>query len=374
MAGIYIHIPFCKQACVYCNFHFSTSLKLKDQLISAIIAEIHQRKQYLKYPDIQSIYFGGGTPSLLDTKDIEKILNTLSLYFKWDPTCEITLEANPDDITAEKITAYMKMGINRLSIGIQSFHEEDLRFMTRAHNASQAEDCVKITQDSGLRNITIDLIYGCPTTDDEMWLTNLEKVNSLEIPHLSCYALTVESKTALHFMIKSGKILPPQDSKAIKHFEMLMDFAEINNFTHYEISNFAQSGFIAIHNTNYWKSLPYLGIGPSAHSYDRNNRSWNIANNAQYFELLNQNKVAFESELLSPEDQYNEYVMTRLRTIWGVNIDEMSKTFDEYFIHHFTREIKKPVSKSWVIENENNYRLSRAGKLFADRIASDLFI
>jgi oxygen-independent coproporphyrinogen III oxidase len=374
MAGIYIHIPFCKQACVYCNFHFSTSLKLKDKLIDAIITEIHIRKDYLITKNIHSIYFGGGTPSILQADDIGRILDALSMYYTWNSTCEITLEANPDDITTDKIKSYLHLGINRLSLGIQSFYDDDLKFMTRAHNSQQAESSIWIIQDAGMNNMNIDLIYGCPTTSNEMWSDNLEKFNSFDIPHLSSYCLTVEQKTALHHMVKSGKTEMPHETKAIEQFEILMDFAESTGFDHYEISNFAKNGFIAKHNSNYWRSVPYLGIGPSAHSFDGYSRSWNIANNPGYINLVLKNEIFAETEVLTDEEKYNEYIMTRIRTQWGVNAEELAIYFGDNAMHHFINEIQKPLLKGWVTNLSNTYILTKTGKLFADRIASELFM
>jgi oxygen-independent coproporphyrinogen III oxidase len=374
MAGIYIHIPFCKQACVYCNFHFSTSLKLKDRLIDAIIAEVHIRKDYLKTKNIQSIYFGGGTPSILHAEDIGRILEALSIYFSWNSTCEITLEANPDDITTDKVKSYIHLGINRLSLGIQSFYDDDLRFMTRAHNSQQAESSIRVIQDAGINNMTIDLIYGCPTTTNDMWSGNLEKFRSFDIPHLSSYCLTVEQKTALHHMVKSGKTEMPHETRAIEQFEILMDFAESTGFDHYEISNFAKKGFIATHNSNYWMSVPYIGIGPSAHSFDGHSRSWNIANNPSYINLVSNNEIFNETEVLTAEEKYNEYIMTRIRTQWGVNVEELAEYHGDTAMRHFIREIRKPLLNAWVSDVKNTYILTKTGKLFADRIAAELFM
>lgn len=373
MAGIYIHIPFCKKACSYCNFHFSTSLKLKSPLIEALTTEISMRYNYLGTNELQSIYFGGGTPSLLEIPDLDKILHTLSKYFHWNENTEITLEANPDDLNSDILQTYKKLGINRLSIGVQSFLDKDLQFMTRAHNASQAISAILLAQDAGFENITIDLIYGCPGTTDEMWLSNLERVLALNIPHISAYALTVEEKTALQYAVNKKSVIMPEDEKVHHQFELLMDFAEKHQYDHYEISNFAMDNKFAVHNSNYWKSVPYLGLGPSAHSYNGSSRSWNLANNALYIKNIEAGFPICETEVLSRETKYNEYIMTGLRTKWGVSIDKIKKEFGDYFSNYFNKNAAEYLISGHLINNCNNFYLSKEGKFIADKIISDLF-
>jgi len=373
MAGIYIHIPFCKQACSYCNFHFSTSLKNKKPLIAAICEEIKFRKEFLGQSELETIYFGGGTPSLLDEEDLYLIFNELARFYTWKSGIEITLEANPDDLDAQKIALFRKYNINRLSIGIQSFFEEDLVFMHRAHNSRQAERCIQIALDGGIDRISADLIYGAPTTSNEMWEKNIEKMVSFGIGHISSYCLTVEDKTQLGHLVKTKKINPMDEKKAEEQFLILMNRLEAAKFEHYEISNFAKEGQLAVHNTNYWLSKPYLGIGPAAHSYRENERSWNIANNAQYIRLLNESLLPTTFEKLEKNEQYNEYIMTSLRTKWGVDIEKIRQYGSKYLIV-FEDIVQKYISQGDIHVSQGNYTLTQQGKLFADRIAMDLFI
>lgn len=372
MSGIYIHIPFCKQACHYCNFHFSTSLKSKGDLVSAICKEIIIQKDYLKEKSLTSVYFGGGTPSLLTEDELGQIFDTLNKVFTWTENTEITLEANPDDITLEKLNSFKKWGVNRLSIGIQSFFNEDLIWMNRAHNAQEAQTCIKLAQDVGFDNITIDLIYGSPTTSHEMWDENIKIALSLDIPHISSYCLTVEEGTALHHHVKKGKKMSPDSDVASRQFTTLIENLNASGYEHYEISNFAKPGKYAIHNTNYWKGTQYLGIGPSAHSFDGRSRSWNIANNQKYIQSLLENIIPSEREELSPSTRYNEYIMTGLRTMWGVKLDEING-FGSEFVPYFLKGIQDEIQKGFVTHDEHNYTLTQVGKHFADGIASNLF-
>ena len=374
MAGIYIHIPFCKQACVYCNFHFSTSLGLKDDLIKSILNEIELRHTYLDIKHIDSIYFGGGSPSLISAFELSHIFNKLTDYFTWDTNCEITLEANPDDISTQKIKDYLSIGINRMSIGIQSFQQADLSFMNRAHDAEQAQNCISIVRNAGIQNITIDLIYGSPTTTDEMWQDNLNKAILSDVSHISSYCLTVEERTALHHQISKNKIKALNEDQANRQFYILMEKLDESGFEHYEISNFAKPGHMAIHNTNYWQSKPYLGLGPSAHSFNGISRSWNVANNKKYIDSIAVGVVAMETEILTPENQYNEYIMTRLRTKFGVNIIEIEDIFGLPVSHHFQKEVNVFLKNEMVLKSENKYFLTKTGKLYADKIAMELFL
>ena len=300
MAGIYIHIPFCRQACHYCNFHFSTSLKYKDEVIAAILCELEMRKDYLQGAEITSIYLGGGTPSLLGQADIEQIFNQISRLFSLANPIEITLEANPDDLSPQKVKMLRTTPINRFSIGIQSFFEEDLQFMNRAHNAEEAVKCIQEVQRAGFENITIDLIYGAPTTTDQHWVQNLQIALDLRVPHISSYCLTVEEKTALAHFVATGKVSELDENQAERQFTMLVRTLESAGFDHYEISNFALPGRYAQHNTGYWMGMPYLGVGPSAHSFDGLSRQWNVANNAAYLkavDLIKKRRIAFPSPL-----------------------------------------------------------------------------
>ncbi len=372
MSGIYIHIPFCKKACHYCNFHFSTSLKLKEDMVNAICREIALRSEYLKDKNLKSIYFGGGTPSLLDERDLSLIFETIDKYFIWSPDAEITLESNPDDLDFAKLMVLQRVGINRLSIGVQSFFEEDLLWMNRAHTATEALGCIKMAQDIGYHNITIDLIYGSPVTNMSIWVSNIAQALALQIPHISSYCLTVEEKTALHHQIKSGKSLAPSNEKSNEQFLYLMNTLDNQGYDHYEISNFSKPKHYAVHNTNYWNGAHYLGIGPSAHSYDGISRSWNIANNKKYINHINDAILPLEEEILTDETRYNEYIMTGLRTIWGVGLAEI-EAFGTHYLDYFTKVISKEVTLGMVMAKNERYYLTQAGKFFADKIAMDLF-
>jgi oxygen-independent coproporphyrinogen III oxidase len=372
MAGVYIHIPFCKKACNYCNFHFSTSMGLQKDFIDALLKEIDLRQNYLS-ETVSTIYFGGGTPSLLAAEDINKIVKKLGSTFSIDENAEVTLEANPDDITATKLEEWKAIGINRLSIGIQSFFEEDLKWMNRAHNANQAVECIHLAQQAGFHNLTIDLIYGTPTLTDEHWNYNVQKAIELNISHLSCYALTVEPKTALEKMIEQKKIENVDTEKQATHFEMLMQWMQQAGYEHYEISNFAKPGFKSKHNSSYWQAQPYVGLGPSAHSFNGSSRQWNVANNALYIQNLNKGLVPFEIEVLTTQQQLNEYIMTSLRTMEGLSL---KKVLDE-FGHVTTQRLlqaAQPYIKNNLLKHYNNYlQTTTQGKLLADGIAADLF-
>ena len=372
---IYLHIPFCKQKCSYCNFHFSTSFSLKDEMLSAIKKEIQLRHNELENKTLKSLYFGGGTPSVLSVDEIKSLLDEIQKYFSFDNNIEITLESNPDDLNKNFLKELSKTEVNRLSIGTQSFYDEDLKLMNRAHNASEAESSIKRAQDFGLVNISIDLIYGSPTSNFEIWKDNLNKTIELQVPHVSSYALTVEPKTALEKWIENGKIRSPEETEQNQEFYYMKDFLKDNGFDHYEISNFGKPGFHSKHNSAYWKSEPYLGIGPSAHSYNGHlERSWNIANNPIYIKNLNQNILPIEKEILTEKDRFNEMIMIGLRTIWGVDLNRINQNFSSEVIDYLNQEIKSKI-ESGILEIENNYlKIPEKHWFLADGIASDLFI
>ncbi|PZU88445.1 MAG: coproporphyrinogen III oxidase [Chryseobacterium sp.] len=372
---IYLHIPFCEQKCSYCNFHFSTSLSLKDEMLSAVKKEIQFRNKELENKSLKSLYFGGGTPSVLNVDEIKSLIDEIQKYFSFDEKIEITLESNPDDLNKNFLKELSNTEINRLSIGTQSFFDEDLKLMNRAHNASEAESSIKRAQDFGLENISIDLIYGSPTSNFEIWKENLNKTIELQVPHVSSYALTVEPKTALEKWIENGKVSSPQEAEQNQEFYYMKDFLKDNGFDHYEISNFGKPGFHSKHNSAYWKSEPYLGIGPSAHSYNgRLERSWNIANNSIYIKNLNQHILPKETEILSEKDRFNEMMMIGLRTIWGVDLNKFNKTFSSEIIDYLKQEIK-PKLESGILIIDNNYlKIPEKHWFLADGIASDLFI
>lgn len=377
-AGLYLHIPFCKQACHYCNFHFSTSLKQKDAMVKAILHELELRHDYLDGAEISTVYLGGGTPSLLEISDLVQIFEKINALYPPQPATrnpqpEITLEANPDDLTPEKLRDLRNhTPVNRLSIGIQSFADDDLRWMNRAHTAHHARQCLDDALSAGFQDLTIDLIYGSPTTTDQQWAENLRIALDYCVPHLSAYCLTVESGTALGHHVAKGKQAPPDEERAARQFEHLMETAAAAGYEHYEISNFALPGRYAVHNSNYWRGVPYLGIGPSAHSFNGHSRQWNIANNALYIKSLSENQVPCEVEALSPTMRYNEYVMTSMRTMWGVDLNAIC-AMGEAFERHFSGAVLPFLADQTVERVGNTYRTTRSGKLLADRIAMGLF-
>jgi oxygen-independent coproporphyrinogen-3 oxidase len=373
MSGIYFHIPFCKQACHYCDFHFSTLLKNKIAMFGALRTELELRKQYLGNDVVQSVYFGGGTPSLIETEEVSNLLNEVHKHYPVVANAEITLEANPDDLDSLKLSALKDAGINRLSIGIQSFSDTDLKFMNRAHSASQAIECVRAAQEAGFENISIDLIYGVPTLDDQQWVKNLETAFSLGVNHLSCYSLTVEPRTALAKMIRDKKVQDVNDEKSAGQFEILMDLAREAGFEHYEISNFAYRGAYSRHNTSYWQDQPYLGIGPSAHSYDLLSRQWNLSNNHEYIRQIEKGIIPAERESLSIDNKYNEFILTRLRTMWGIDTKELLDRFGQEKQMTFIAIAGFQIEDELMEKQGSVYRLSPKGKYFADRIAADFF-
>ncbi|MBX3163136.1 MAG: radical SAM family heme chaperone HemW [Bacteroidetes bacterium] len=372
MAGVYIHIPFCKRACAYCDFHFSTNLKHKNALVTAIIKELDLRHTYLSDKNIDSIYFGGGTPSLLSVNELESIFERLSSYFSWNKSTEITLEANPDDITEEALSDWKKTGINRLSIGLQSFNDEELTWFNRAHTAKQSLASVSMAQDKGFDNITIDLIYGSKFQTLSSWEKTLQQAIDLNTQHISAYNLTIENKTALGVNYAKGKEPAVNEDLSSRQFLMLIQHLQRAEFVQYEISNFGKPNFFAKHNSNYWLQKNYLGLGASAHSFNGVSRQWNVKNNALYIKALNHNSTFFEREELLLQDRYNEYVLTRLRTIWGCDVKEIEKLFGKNLRDYFE---KKAVNKQHDIkEYKGIFTLTELGKLRADGIAADLFI
>lgn len=373
MAGIYLHIPFCKQKCTYCDFHFSTSFEAyRSEMIDCLVKEILSRKGYVQAETINSIYFGGGTPSILSLKELTVLLSTISDNFTISEKAEITLEANPDDITKESLTVWKNAGINRLSIGIQSFKKEDLEWMNRAHNVEEALNCAKLAKQYGFQNLTVDLIYGLPNLTNDEWKNHLNTVIDLKVTHISAYCLTIEDNTKLHSLVKAGKIIPANEDLQSEQFKILIETLKAANFEQYEISNFCQPNCQAIHNTNYWKGVTYLGVGPSAHSFNGVSRSWNIANNPQYIKKINGGEVHFETEVLSTSNRFNELLMTGLRTVFGVNLDQLN------LIAELSSEFRNQLEsfkKEGLLKVENNtILLTQIGRLQADRIASDLFM
>lgn len=372
MSGIYIHIPYCKKACHYCNFHFSTTRYHAGEMMDCIVKEIGLRKDYLA-DEMETIYFGGGTPSIIPAEKIAAALENIYTNFRVAKNPEITLEANPDDISKENLSQWKAAGINRLSIGIQSFQEDDLQWMNRAHHAAQAFQSIMLAQDAGFKNISCDLIYGTPLLTNELWMENLNMIASLNIPHLSAYALTVEPKTALQKMIEKHKVKDIDPKKQVQQFDLLMQWAKENDFEHYEISNFAKKGFRSRHNSSYWQGKHYLGIGPSAHSFSGNARRWNVSNNALYLQSLQNSQLNFEEEILTEENKLNEYIMISLRTMEGIDLQKIENDFNIENRIRLELFAKKYIDKEMLVHQDNHLILTDRGKHYADGIAAELF-
>ena len=372
MAGIYIHIPFCKQACFYCDFHFSTSIKRKSEMITAIADEIRLRKNEIN-EIVGTIYFGGGTPSLLSIDELQFLIDTVYINFNVAPNPEITLEANPDDLSENKILELAKSPINRLSIGVQSFFDDDLKNMNRAHSSSESLNSLSVAT-RHFENITVDLIYGIPNMSTDKWRENLHKVFDLGINHISSYALTVEPNTALDVFIAKGKYPPLDEKLAAEHFDILVEETAKKGFVHYEISNFGKEGCFSKHNTSYWKGIPYYGFGPSAHSFDGESRSWNVANNSKYIKAINQKELPSEREVLSKNDRFNEYIMTGLRTIWGVDLLKTEEEFEAAFVEHLQKTSQKYLDQGLLVVENNLLKTTQKGKFLVDGIAAELFV
>ena len=372
MSGIYIHIPFCKQACHYRDFHFSTSLKKKDELIDALIREIELRQYEFKNTTVETIYFGGGTPSLLTSEELKRIIDSVFKNYKVSENPEITLEANPDDLCSEQIINLSNSQINRLSIGIQSFHEKDLKLMNRAHNTQEAKQCLEEAT-KYFNNISLDLIYGIPGTTHQEWEQNIDIALAFGIKHISSYALTVEPKTALASFIDKGLINTVDDALIQEQFYILIDKLEANNFVHYELSNFGKEGFFSRNNSAYWQGKHYIGIGPSAHSFNGKQRGWNIRNNTKYIKAIQNNELPIETETLTKTDRYNECVMTGLRTVWGVSIKKIKAEFGTTFETYLLQQAQKHIKEHLLYIEDDKLKVTKKGKFLSDGIASDLF-
>ena len=371
VAGIYLHIPLCKQACSYCDFHFSTNFSSRAEIVNAIIKEIERRKGYLQSEVIETIYFGGGTPSVLTNEELRSILEKIKYNFDTNNVSETTLECNPDDLSKEKLKQLRDLGIDRLSIGLQSFNDEELKWMNRAHTAKESLESVWRAQDAGFENITIDLIYGSKFQDMKSWESTLQKALSLNVQHISAYNLTIENKTKLGVDHSRGKEPHVSEELSSEQFRAMINVFQSNGFMHYEISNFAKEGFFSRHNSNYWKGVKYLGLGPSAHSYNGESRQWNISSNAAYVQKMNSNLEYFEIETLNEQQKYNEYILTRLRTMWGCSIKEIEELFGSEALMSFEKNVIK-YHKYLNIQNDL-VTLNFEGKLKADHLASEFF-
>lgn len=374
MAGIYIHIPFCKQKCLYCNFYSTVSHVNKTEFLKVLEQEIMLQSNYLVDEEVNTIYFGGGTPSLLIRKEIEHLIKELEKNYQISPSVEITLEANPDDLNREKCDELLDAGINRLSVGVQSFFDEDLNYLHRVHDASQAHRAIEAAKESGFQNITIDLIYGIPTLNMVNWKENLKLFFEYEIQHLSAYALTVEPKTPLHFLISKNKVEGINEPEMVKHFKILIEKTKAHDFIHYEISNFGKAGYFSKHNSLYWLGGHYLGLGPSAHSYNGISRQWNFSSLTKYMKLKDPKKIVFEKEVLTNEQKFNEYVMTSIRTSWGCNLDHIQNVFGSDYRQHCLLNAQKHIKSKKLFLKHGILTLTDKGKLFTDGITADLFV
>lgn len=380
MAGIYIHVPYCRQACHYCNFHYSVSHRSKDAFLRALHKEIRLQKSFFDHlqhagesPVIETIYIGGGTPSLLSAVELSGIFDVLFHNVLPDHVTEVTLEANPDDLDPEKLQALRQTPVNRLSIGIQSFCQSDLAYLNRLHSAGQAMDSLTNARKAGFENITIDLIYGTPGMTDGMWLDNLQTFLDMGLPHLSAYALTVEEKTVLEYLIRKGRVPAVSEEQCARQFELLCTVMAKNGYHHYEISNFALEGHYSNHNMAYWTGVPYLGLGPSAHSYVKGKRFWNIANTAAYIAALENNTVPYEEEILTPVKACNEYIMTSLRTMWGCDLAKVHSQWGSERMTALKERARQFIRDGMIVEKDQHLVITRKGKLFADGIAAALF-
>jgi len=373
VSGIYIHIPFCKKACHYCNFHFSTNQNSKSSFIKALSKELRLRSFEYESNKIQTIYFGGGTPTVLQISELTSILDVVYEFYNVSETPEITLEANPDDLDLEKIVTLSKTKINRLSIGIQSFHEADLLAMNRAHNSDEAKKCLAIAT-KYFNNITIDLMFGMPTMSTDLWRQNLQTAFGFGIKHLSCYAMTVEPQTALEHFIKKGSHPPIDDEVSAQHFNILLEETTKNNLIHYETCSFGQSEYFSRHNTSYWLGKSYLGVGPSAHSFDGKIRSWNISNNSKYIKSIEASVLPSESERLSIENRFNEYIMTGLRTMWGVSLQKIETEYGLKIKEELVNNSKQLITSNYLVIEDQHLKITKTGKFLSDGIASELFL
>lgn len=375
MSGIYIHIPFCKQKCHYCNFYSVASTKYRSVFVASLLKEIQRQKNYLNDKTIHTIYFGGGTPSMLTVEEINQILGKINTLFTVSSEVEITLEANPDDLNESKLKALKyETPVNRLSMGVQSFFDDDLTYLNRIHDGSQARDAIELALKNQFDNMTIDLIYGIPTLTEEKWRRNLEIFLAYHLPHLSAYSLTVEPKTALSTLIQKKKMQAVDEEKAIQHFQILLEATNKNNYIHYEISNFAKQGHYSKHNSIYWLGGHYLGLGPSAHSFNGHSRQWNVSAMKQYIEADTIEKTVLEKEVLTTDQQYDEYVMTSLRTSWGCDSEHILNGFGQQYLTHFERGVRPFLSEGKLDKRGSIYTLTNKGKLFADGIAAALFV
>lgn len=373
MAGIYFHFPFCRQACHYCNFHFSTQLKFQEEMLDAFEREIQLRSEELP-SNLESIYFGGGSPSLLPPKSIERLINGVYSSVKLGEKIEITVEVNPDDVSFEYLKGLKSVGVNRLSIGIQSFFDTELELMNRIHNVDQGIDSIEWTAQL-FNNFSVDLIYGIPSSDLSTWKTNLNRVLTYTPPHLSTYALTVEAKTVLAHQVKNNEVELLDEQLVKSQYDWMVKRLEEANYENYEFSNFSKPGFNSINNSNYWKGKAYVGIGPAAHSFDgKRKRSWNLSNNIQYMESIKEGVLPSHYENLKLHEVFNEYLMTGLRTSWGVSLEKINQSFGSHYRQYLEKQVENHLAEQRLYWDGDTLRVSKSAKFLSDGIASDLFM
>ncbi len=373
MAGIYLHIPFCKRKCAYCDFFSLANAKHQDDFVQAILQEVSLQQHYLDNERVQTIYFGGGTPSLLSIGQLEEILNALHKNFRIDKNIDLTLEGNPENLTQTFLRDLKSLGFNRLSIGIQSFNDDDLMLMRRTHNAKTAVKSIYNAKNQGFKNISVDLIYGLPNFTREKWEKNLEQTFLLDVQHISAYHLTIEPKTLFKKWYDENKIHLPNEEKSLEQYQLLVEKTAANGFLHYEISNFAKDGFLSLHNTNYWVGVKYLGLGPSAHSYNLTSRQWNISNLHVYLAEISKGNIPFERENLSLQEKYNDFIITSFRTMWGLNLEKFVLNFGSSYKKYFLKKIEKYLDQEFCIQNHDQIKLSEQGMFISDHIMTDLF-
>jgi oxygen-independent coproporphyrinogen-3 oxidase len=374
MAGIYIHIPFCKQACHYCDFHFSTNVSNRTLMVEAVARELSLQRKYLGEEPVKTIYFGGGTPSLLTLQELDFIFSAVNKNFRVSQHTEVTLEANPDDLTIEKLKDIRSIGVNRLSIGIQSFDDAVLKYLNRPHSAAEALRCMELSREANFNNISIDLIYAIPGQPDEQWRKNIGLAIALQPEHISAYSLTIEKKTAFGNWYEKGKLIPVKDDLAANQLDLLVDALTSAGYEQYEVSNFSKPGFESRHNSNYWRQEKYLGVGPGAHSYDGRSRQFNVKNNSQYIASINNGSIPFDIEVLSPEDRINEYLLTTLRTSWGSDLELLKNSFNYNLLELHATYVNLLIDNKLAVIENAFFKLTRKGRLLADKISSDLFL
>ncbi|MCD4832968.1 MAG: radical SAM family heme chaperone HemW [Bacteroidales bacterium] len=373
MAGIYLHIPFCKQKCAYCDFYSIANKTYLEDFVNAICTEIKLQSEYLSSEKIQTIYFGGGTPSILSSDHVEKILEEIYKYFQVEQNNEITLEANPDDLNEKYLKSIFTIGVNRLSVGIQSFNDSDLQLMRRKHTVNQAISSIVEAQKTGFKNISVDLIYGLPDLSLKKWEENIDQAIKLNIQHISAYHLTIEPNTLFQKLQKNQKLNLPNEKESLEQFQLLVEKTKENGFLHYEISNFAKDGSISLHNTNYWMGVKYLGLGPSAHSYNLTSRQWNISNLRAYLDSIPKGKIPLEKEILEEKKKYNDYVITSLRTMWGLNTKKLEKDFDKKYLRYFLSKTENLLKENLLRKSGNNFILTEKGIFISDNIIASFF-